>query len=120
MFKDSGLSSFALSAKRITWWEALLGRAKQAFTPVLPGLRTQWIPEVVEVTLSAANQEFLMMAHADDSPHGVSEFINSLLVQERFRQGFPFPHDLKTHAEGLNYGNPPADFRQAKLRRMKQ
>jgi hypothetical protein len=70
------------------------GKAKTGITPPLP--QTEWqvssrIPGVIEVELSPDNREFLALTLPTDTPESLADFINSLLRQERFRQGYP-PH----------------------------
>jgi hypothetical protein len=85
----------------------LKGTAKTGINPVLP--QAEWptiqtIPKVFEVVLSPDNQEFLALAQGLDSPESLSQFINSLLWQERFRQGYPVHHPPQTHLKVLNAG----------------
>lgn len=46
-------------------------------------------PREIRVLLDEDTAQFLDMARSADSNATVSQFINSLLRQERFRQGFP-------------------------------
>jgi hypothetical protein len=72
-----------------------------SLTPMAWDLGTA-MPRMIEIELTPDNQEFLMMAHAEDSPAGLTEFINSLLRQERLRQGFPMPAVSQTPAKNLS------------------
>ena len=45
--------------------------------------------KVVQIALDADTIEFLEMARPGTTTDHISDFINSLLRQERFRQGFP-------------------------------
>jgi hypothetical protein len=81
-------------------------RGKDKFGKQLSLTPMEWdlgtaMPRMIEIELTPDNQEFLMMAHAEDSPTGLSEFINSLLRQERLRQGFPMPTVTQTPAKNL-------------------
>ena len=60
------------------------------------------VPKVIEIELSPDNQEFLMMARAADAPDGLNQFINSLLWQERFRQGYATPEADQTPSKTGN------------------
>jgi len=71
-----------------------------ALPPVAWDLGTA-VPRMIEVELAPDNQEFLMMAHAANSPAGLNEFINSLLRQERLRQGYPMKTGDQTPPKGL-------------------
>ncbi|HEY9686352.1 MAG TPA: hypothetical protein V6C52_05195 [Coleofasciculaceae cyanobacterium] len=43
----------------------------------------------IQIALDEDTAEFLDLCQTDDSAHAISTFINSLLRQERFRQGYP-------------------------------
>jgi hypothetical protein len=45
--------------------------------------------KMIQVSLEADTAEFLELARAQTTSETVSDFINSLLRQERFRQGLP-------------------------------
>lgn len=45
--------------------------------------------KIIQVSLEADTAEFLEMARATTAAATISDFINSLLRQERFRQGLP-------------------------------
>lgn len=88
----------------------LKGKLQAGKQPSLPPM--EWhlgsaVSRVIEVELSPDNQEFLMMAHAADSPGGLSEFINSLLWQERFRQGYPMRGPSQTPASVVAFEPKP-------------
>jgi hypothetical protein len=42
----------------------------------------------IRISLDEDTAEFLALCRVDDSPQAVNAFINSLLRQERFRQGY--------------------------------
>jgi hypothetical protein len=81
-------------------------RGKAKYGQQLSLAQMEWnlgsaIPRVIEIELTPDNQEFLMMAHAPDNSAGLNEFINSLLRQERLRQGFPMKPVSQTPANNL-------------------
>lgn len=47
--------------------------------------------KIIQVSLEADTAEFLESARATTTSATISDFINSLLRQERFRQGFSAP-----------------------------
>ncbi len=82
----------------------LKGKAKTGIVPQLPGMEwppVQTIPQTFEVTLSPENQEFLALAQGLDNPDSLSDFINSLLWQERLRQGYPVLRPAQTQLNAL-------------------
>ena len=82
----------------------LKGKAKTGIVPELPGMDwppVQTIPQTLEVKLSPENQEFLALAQGLDSPDSLSDFINSLLWQERLRQGYPALRPAQTPLNAL-------------------
>jgi hypothetical protein len=46
----------------------------------------------IQITLDDDTADFLELARTENAPEGISRFINSLLRQERFRQGYPAYH----------------------------
>jgi hypothetical protein len=48
--------------------------------------------KIVQIALDADTAEFLELARSGNATDNISDFINSLLRQERFRQGFPAYH----------------------------
>lgn len=83
----------------------LKGMAKMGINPMLPQTEYQGVdrvPNILEVELSPDNREFLALTHPLDSPESLGEFINSLLRQERFRQGYPAHSQPQTPLNELN------------------
>lgn len=62
----------------------------------------------IVVSLEPDTADFLELARQDPSPQALSRFINSMLRQERFREGYPNP--LQTYPSDHPHRKPEEDI----------